>query len=81
MGKMTGNTDDFLVLRHPDKSPAIFRISRIQDVLPMDLHRCRIIYDNGMEMIVEGDYTDLLMRISDKFAKKEGAKHGRKRKG
>lgn len=74
------DTDDFLVLRHPDKSPAVMRISRIKDILPMDLHRCRIIYDNGMEMIVEGSYTEVKMKIADKWTAKEAKKHG-KRKG
>ena len=73
------DTDDFLVLRHPDKSPAVMRISRIKDILPMDPHRCKIIYDNGMEMIVEGSCTEVKMRIVDRWKAKE-AKHG-KRKG
>lgn len=71
--------DDFLVLRHPDKSPAVMRISRIKDIQPMDLHQCKIIYDNDTEMIVEGDYTELKIKIVDKLAKQE-VKHG-KRKG
>lgn len=80
MGKITGDIDDFLVLRHPDKSPAVMRISRIKDILPMDPHRCKIIYDNGMEMIVEGSCTEVKMRIVDRWTAKEAKKHG-KRKG
>jgi hypothetical protein len=72
--------DDFLVLRHPDKSPAVIRISRIKDIQPMDLHQCRIIYDNGMEFIVEGSYTEVKMKIADKLTNGEAKKHG-KRKG
>lgn len=77
---MHNGTDDFLVLRHPDKSPAVMRISRIKDIQPMDMNRCRIIYDNGMEMVVEGSYTEVKMKISDKWTAKEAKKHG-KRKG
>jgi hypothetical protein len=80
MGKITGDIDDFLVLRHPDKSPAVMRISRIKDILPMDPHRCKIIYDNGMEMIVEGSCTVVKMKIADKLTNGEAKKHG-KRKG
>ena len=79
MGKITGDINDFLVLRHPDKSPAVIRISRIKDIQPMDLNKCRIIYDNGMEMIFEGSCTEVKMRIVDRWTAKE-AKHG-KRKG
>jgi len=78
MGKITGDIDDFLVLRHPDKSPEVMRISRIKDIQPMDLHQCRIIYDNGMEMIVEGSCTEVKMRIVDRWTAKE-AKHGKRK--
>jgi hypothetical protein len=79
MGKITGDINDFLVLRHPDKSPAVIRISRIKDIQPMDLNKCRIIYDNGMEMIVEGGFAEIRNKVAEKWTAKE-EKHG-KRKG
>lgn len=80
MSMTHGDVNDFLVLRHPDQSPAVIRVSRIKDIQPMDLHQCKIIYDNDTEMIIEGDYTELKIKIADKLAKKE-EKRGRKRKG
>ena len=80
MGKITGDINDFLVLRHPDKSPAVMRISRIKDIQPMDMNRCRIIYDNGMEFIVEGGFAEIRNKVADKWTAKEAKKHG-KRKG
>lgn len=80
MSMTHGDVNDFLVLRHPDKSPAVIRVSRIKDTEPMDLHQCKIIYDNDTEMIVEGDYTELKIKIADKLTKQE-EKRERKRKG
>lgn len=39
----------WIVLEHPDGSPAIMRADRIVDAKEITRKTCRVIYDNGME--------------------------------